>query len=280
MLSVITVVFNGERFIEDCIKNVIELACSDVEHIIVDGGSTDRTVEIIKSSAQKYSHIRWISEKDRGQSDALNKRVAMAKGEILGILDYDDFYQPNVLNRVSQIFKTLPDMSLLVGNTNLRDETGITEVITPKNLDTISLLAWRIHSVPVCASSYFYHKSLHKKLGDYNIDDHYAMDLDFLIRAVQVANIKYVNEIWANRRHIACTKTVSHIESGEQPIYVEPLLARYRQELPRHQQFQIAICRSVDIVVRLIHIIRYKPQQLLSKIKEKLSFYSRKRHIA
>jgi glycosyltransferase involved in cell wall biosynthesis len=86
-----TPVYNGQRFIEFCIKNVIDQHCSHAEHIIVDGGSTDGTVEIIKSYAEKYPHIRWISEKDNGQSDAMNKGISMAKGEILGVLNVDDF---------------------------------------------------------------------------------------------------------------------------------------------------------------------------------------------
>lgn len=77
MLSIITPVFNGKRFIEFCIKNVSEQNCPDAEHIIVDGGSTDGTVEIVKSYADKYPHIRWISKKDRGQSDAMNKGMLL-----------------------------------------------------------------------------------------------------------------------------------------------------------------------------------------------------------
>jgi len=80
MISIITPVYNGERFIDSCIRVVIDQACLDFEHIIIDGGSTDRTVEIIKQYAEKYSHIRWISEKI-SQSDAMNKGIA--RGEIL-----------------------------------------------------------------------------------------------------------------------------------------------------------------------------------------------------
>ena len=87
MLSIITPVLNGEQFIESCIKVVIDQSCPDCEHIIIDGNSKDRTVEIIKHYASKYSHIRWISENDKGQSDAMNKGIRMARGEIIGILN-------------------------------------------------------------------------------------------------------------------------------------------------------------------------------------------------
>lgn len=122
MISIVTPVYNGEAFIESCIKVAIAQNCSDIEHIIVDGGSSDRTVEIIKNYARNYPHIRWISEKDKGQSDAMNKGISMAKGDILAILNVDDFYEPNVLNRIVEIFKTLPEPSLLVGNCNILGE--------------------------------------------------------------------------------------------------------------------------------------------------------------
>lgn len=72
MISVITPVYNGESFIESCIKIVIEQNCSNVEHIIVDGGSQDGTVDIIRKYADQYAHIPWLSEPDKGQSDAMN----------------------------------------------------------------------------------------------------------------------------------------------------------------------------------------------------------------
>jgi len=103
MISIITPVY-GERFIDSCIRVVIDQACLDFEHIIIDGGSTDRTVEIIKQYAEILTHPVDF-RKDNGQSDAMNKGIAMAKSLILNV---DDFYEPDVLNRISEIFKALP----------------------------------------------------------------------------------------------------------------------------------------------------------------------------
>ncbi|MEC4816347.1 MAG: glycosyltransferase family 2 protein, partial [Scytonema sp. PMC 1069.18] len=174
MISVVTPVYNGEKFIESCIKVVIAQNCPDVEHIIVDGGSKDGTVEIIKQYAQKYSHIRWISEKDKGQSDAMNKGIAMAQGEILAILNVDDYYEPNVLNRVSEIFKTLPEPSLLVGNCNVwNDEGRIIHLNKPSKLEFSELLLIPYKNYfPMNPSAYFYHISLHQKIGFYKIEEH------------------------------------------------------------------------------------------------------------
>jgi glycosyltransferase involved in cell wall biosynthesis len=243
MISVITPVYNGERFIESCIKVVIDQACPNVEHIIIDGGSTDRTVEIIKQYAQKYSHIRWVSEKDKGQSDAMNKGIAMAKGEIIGILNVDDFYEPNVLNRVLEIFKPLPEQSLLVGNCNLwNDEGKLIWVNKPAKLKLEDLLLGiKVNPFPVNPSAYFYHASLHQKVGLYKVDEQYAMDLDFLLKAIQVATVKYVDEIWGNYRQIEGTKTHTEMKNGQNYRRLEVFMKAYRKDLPLLQRWQVAI---------------------------------------
>src|SRR5690349_17489667 len=123
-ISIITPVYNSERFIESCVRSVVEQNCADVEHLIIDGGSTDRTMEIVKSYADRHPHIRWLSEKDKGQSDAMNKGLRLARGSLIGFLNADDFYEPGALPAARQILETLPEPSLLIGNCNVIDETG------------------------------------------------------------------------------------------------------------------------------------------------------------
>ncbi len=180
-LSVITPVFNGMRFIESCILNVIEQDCPEAEHIIVDGGSTDEApAEIIKHYADIYGHIRWVSETDKGQSDAMKKQFLIAQGDILGFLNVDDFYEPNVLCRIIELFKTLPEPILLVGNCHrLNDQGEIYEENKPSNLGITDLvLGWNINPCPVNPSQYFYHKSLHQIIGNYKVDEHFTLDMD------------------------------------------------------------------------------------------------------
>lgn len=242
MISIITPVYNGDRFIESCIKNVIEQNCSDVEHIIVDGGSTDRTLKIIKRYASRYPHIRWFSGKDRGQSDAMNKGVAAAKGTILSFLNVDDFYEPNTLNRVLELFKDLPEPSLLVGNCNVwGDEGKILEVNKPDKLTLSELLMGpHVNQYPLNPSAYFYHKSLHQRIGLYKVDEHYAMDIDFLFRAVQAATVHYKDETWGNYRKIEGTKTANDIENGQNLQRIDRLIQRYKKNLPLVQQWYVA----------------------------------------
>jgi glycosyltransferase involved in cell wall biosynthesis len=242
VISVVTPVHNGERFIASCIQGVMNQECSDLEHIIVDGGSSDRTPTIIQQYADQHSHIRWISESDRGQSDAMNKGIALAKGDIIAMLNVDDYYEPDVLNRVRRIFQTLPEPSLLVGNCQIWDTQGNPQFINkPKKLKlTDILLGPSVNPFPLNPSAYFYHKSLHHQIGLYHLDEHYTMDVDFLLRAVQVANVQYVDQIWGNYRQIAGTKTMDDIHSGQSTQRVDRLMQQYRQQLPWLQRCYVA----------------------------------------
>lgn len=252
MISVITPVLNGERFIEACIQVVIDQACPDAEHIVVDGGSQDRTVEIIQWHALKYPHIRWISEPDRGQSDALNKGIGLARGSILSILNVDDYYEPDVLNRISEIFTSLPEPSLLVGNCNVWDDRGdLWYVNKPSHLKlTDLLLGWDVHPHPVNPSAYFYHASLHNKIGRYKEDMQVGQDLPFLLSAVQVATVKYVDDVWGNYRMIEGTLTFNAWKSGEGEERKERIVEAYLKELCLTQRLEFVVKREYHNVRR------------------------------
>jgi len=268
MLSIITPVYNSERFIAACIETVIGQQCSDLEHIMIDGGSTDRTVEIMQQYADRYPHIRWQSEPDRGQSDAMNKGIAMARGDVMGLLNVDDSYEPNVLNTIVDRFKTLPEPTLLVGNCNIWDDAGrLIEVNRPTKLGLFDLVTGvNVHPYPCNPAAYFYHTSLHQKIGFYALDDHYAMDLDFVLKAVQVANVVYVNETWGNYRRLEGTKTVNDMKNGQMNQRVLHLLKRYRKDLPLQQQMQLA---WRDRWLTAAYFLK-RPQALPDAVKAKL----------
>jgi glycosyltransferase involved in cell wall biosynthesis len=215
LISIITAVYNGERFIESCIQTVLKQNFQSAEHVIIDGASNDRTVEIIKRYAYLYPHIRWISEKDKGQSDALNKAIDLARGEILGVLNVDDYYEPGVLNRIEHIFNGLTVPSFVVGNCYVRDDKGkLLYENRPKRLKiTDLLLGWSYCPHPVNPSAYFYHKSLHDMIGKYQVDSQ-IQDLPFILSAVQAANVVYIDEFWGNFRKYDGTLTVKDQNLG------------------------------------------------------------------
>jgi glycosyltransferase involved in cell wall biosynthesis len=212
-ISVLTPCFQAERFIEECIESVAAQECSNVEHVIIDGGSTDRTVATLERMASRYRHVRWISEHDRGQSDALNKGVQMLRSPILGVLNVDDRYEPGVLGRIVELFKGLPEPSLVVGNCNVWDDAGtLIAVNRPRDLRLRALLFGAQY--PWNPSSYFYHAALHASAGPYDVNDHYCMDLDFLLRAVRVASVHYHDEMWGNFHLHRGTKTHLSMQAG------------------------------------------------------------------
>jgi glycosyltransferase involved in cell wall biosynthesis len=232
LISIITPVYNGVAFIRACIKAVSNQNCPDAEHVIVDGGSTDGTLKIIEELAPECPHLRWISESDKGQSDAMNKGINLAKGEIIGILNVDDFYEPNIFDRISEIFKSLPEPSLLVGNCNILDSKDrINKVNKPNKLNLNDIIMLR-HPFPLNPSAYFYHKSLHERIGLYNVDEHFMMDLEFILKAVRSANAKYIDEIWGNHRQVQGSKTVTLKRKGQHSQYLLDFLAKQRKKLP------------------------------------------------
>lgn len=213
-ISVVTPVFNGERFIERCLQEVIKQDCRNLEHIIMDGGSKDRTVEIIKDYAARYPHIRWRSAKDNGQSNAMNKAIREAKGDVLSILNADDYYEPEVLNKVQERFRTMPVPSLLVGNCRIVDESGNLKWINKPDVRFFQILQpWR-YMMPMNPVAYFYHRALHDRIGLYDENNHYAMDMDFLLKAIPASHVKYVDETLGNMRMYPGTKTHDSFADG------------------------------------------------------------------
>jgi glycosyltransferase involved in cell wall biosynthesis len=264
VISVITPVYNGERFISSCIQGVMNQKCSDLEHIIVDG-----TTAIIQHYADQYPHIRWISEGDRGQSDAMNKGIALAKGDIIALLNVDDYYEPHVLNRVRRVFQTLPEPSLLVGNCHIWDDAGrLVDINQPKKLKlTDLLLGQNFNPFPLNPSAYFYHRSLHDLIGGYRVDDHYSMDVDFLFRAVQVAHLQYVDQVWGNYRLIAGTKTFGDCATGENAVRLERLMNQYRRALPWGQRSRFLIRYAGYKALERLQYFAQRPQEIIPKLR-------------
>jgi len=277
MISIITPVYNGEKFIRSCLDSIIKQNCSTLEHIIVDGDSQDNTVAIIREYAEKYNHIRWISEKDQGQSDAMNKGIRMAKGDVIGILNVDDYYESNLLNHIQTIFEdNLPEPSLIYGNCNVWNQNNnLLFLNKPGEMTLVKLL---IRSrlgknkqldfyYPVNPSAYFYHKSLHEEIGYYDIDEHYSMDFDFLIKTVKSsAHVKYFDETWGNFRHLPGTKTYSDKATGTSRSRITKGVQKYMVNLSFSERLQVSLGK---LNFRIQYFLAY-PERLSEVIQRKI----------
>ena len=273
-LSILTAVYNGKRHIESCLDSISGQECPQVEHIIIDGGSTDGTIDVIRHYASKHNHIRWVSEPDHGQSEALNKAIAMARGEILGILNVDDYYCERVFNKVVLTFSNLPKPSILVGNCNVWDSNGVLSYVNRPRWMRLNdlLLGSVINPYPVNPSAYFYHASIHDLVGPYDENDDYTMDLDFLLRGVQVAHVEYVDEVWGNFLLGDGTKTKQDIIDGNLFTRQNMLMDKYRRQLPRWEQIMIRLARrfySTRVFFPVAYFSRY-PEEAPWRLRKRL----------
>ncbi|MAM27953.1 MAG: hypothetical protein CMC13_02930 [Flavobacteriaceae bacterium] len=176
-ISVLTPSYNAGKYLKTSIESVLNQTYTNWEHIVVDGQSTDNTVDILKS----YSHINWISENDRGQSDAMNKAFRMSTGDIIIYLNADDYFYEDAFQVIVDVFKNQNEVDMVVGNLYV-DKEGI---MIPNTNSTIS---WKDLSIlrgrfPLNPVSYCYKRYVQEKIGDFPINEHYTMDYWFLLRA-------------------------------------------------------------------------------------------------
>lgn len=209
LLSIVVPTRNGEEFIAQALDSVVSQNYPHLEVIIVDGLSTDSTLNIAKQYALKYPFITIVSESDSGQSDALNKGIKLARGEILGLLNDDDFYQRGIFQEVINEFKNVDFPSLIIGNCQVynKDLEPI-KYQAPKHLGLEYFIYGRqLH--PANPTQYFYHRKIHDIIGPYPESDHLAMDLWFYLECCsnRQINLKYVDKHWGNFRVYPGTKT-------------------------------------------------------------------------
>src|SRR5580704_9036975 len=125
-LSIVTPSLNQGTFIGEALLSVHSQNYGSLEHLVIDGGSSDITISILRRYAdeERWSHLHWISEPDRGQGDALNKGFSRTKGDVVGWLNSDDRYRPGCFERVVEVFQKYPEVDVVYGDYTCIDETG------------------------------------------------------------------------------------------------------------------------------------------------------------
>jgi glycosyltransferase involved in cell wall biosynthesis len=237
--SIITPAMNSSKFIDNCIRNVAEQGEAVEEHIVADGGSTDGTVERIMELANTYSHVKLLKGPDLGQSDALNKASEIATGDVIGILNVDDFYEKGAVSEALNVIDRIRGPCFVAGNCRVIDENGATTMWNrPIDLRLEALLlGWPYAFYPHNPSAYFYTRQVHKLVGGYDVEDHYAMDLTFILACVATVPAKYVNSHWGNFRLAAGCKTFEDRELGSRRV--RDIIERHRRQLSLVQKIRM-----------------------------------------
>lgn len=191
--SIITVCLNRAAFIETAIQSVMAQEYDDLEHIMIDGGSTDGTLEILK----KYPHLRVVSEPDEGVYDAFNKGIALARGEVINFLNSDDRWENGFLPAVAETFKKNPDLEIITTNAFVCRRNDENEWIVKKKLPALSggdQFFTELQNRGPAINAWFIRKTLFSKIGVFNDSYHYSGDTDFCLRAgFRGARIKPLN---------------------------------------------------------------------------------------
>lgn len=205
LVSVVTNSYNYGGFIEDTLLSVMNQDHPRIEHIVVDGGSTDNTIEILKKYENKYD-LKWISEPDEGQSNAINKGLKMSSGEIIGWLDSDDVYfDKHCISYVAETFGDFPDVDVIYGNDVLIDANNVifrARRFPEWNYEKV-LRRFYI-SQP---ATFFRRRVIEANSMDESLK--FAMDLELFLRIGKNSKVRHANRLLAGTRVHRDRKSIS-----------------------------------------------------------------------
>ena len=229
-VSIITPNFNKAEYLEETILSVLTQDYPNLEYIVVDGGSTDGSLEIIKRHADRID--KWVSEKDRGQSDAINKGFAMAGGEVVAWLNSDDLYFPQAVSLAMSRFMADPDLAFLYGDgvllTASGDFLGYVPQVEP--FDRFRLLNQYNY---IMQPATFFKKRVLDSLGYLDLGLNFVMDWDLWCRFAQTGHrFLYEPALLAADRQYTGTKT--RAGGGERLAEMRSMLAKYKDSLWPH----------------------------------------------
>ena len=230
-ISIVTPSYNQGQFIEETIRSVLLQGYPNLEYMIVDGGSSDESVDIIKKYEQWLAY--WVTEPDRGQSHAVNKGLEVAEGEILAYLNSDDLYAPNCLTPVSNYFSTHPEAKMVYGDCYLINEAGDKFGSYPAEgyenfLDLVDYQYYGKLIIP--QPTVFWRKEIIKTVGLLNENYELAMDYEYWLRCAFKYNLHYIN------RYLACYRVRTTTKTGmfryKQILEVKAASSKYWDHLP------------------------------------------------
>jgi len=196
LVTIVTPSYNQGRFLEAAIRSVLEQDYPNIEYFVVDGASTDNSVEIIKKYAGQITW--WVSEKDSGQAEAINKGLWRAKGEIVGWLNSDDVYLPGAVSAAVAAFRSSPAAAVVYGDALAIDADGKSfNVMRARQYSLADLMAFNI----ICQPAAFMRRSVLERVNYLDPAYHLLMDNLLWMNMARIAPIVYVPQTWAAARY-------------------------------------------------------------------------------
>ena len=232
LVSIITPSFNQASYLEQTIQSVLSQDYPRLEYLVVDGASTDGSVDIIKKYADRLAY--WVSEKDSGQAEAINKGMARAQGEIVAWLNSDDTYLPGVVSAAVKAFDANPEAVLVYADMLAVNERGqTTNKLKVQQLTLEDLLCFQIIGQPAV----FMRRAAFEHAGGLDLTFHFLLDHLLWIRIAQQGRIVHVNQTWSAARYHAAAKNRAKasefgreafriLESVERDDHLAPVLAK------------------------------------------------------
>jgi len=194
-ISVITVTFNSEKTVKDTIESVLKQKYQDYEYWVIDGGSKDNTVDIIKEYEPKFEgKMRWVSEKDKGMYDGINKGIRMATGDVVGIINSDDFYhRDDIFDVIVKSFEGNPKVQAIYGDVRFVNPDNLEKTVRYYSSKHWKPWRFRFGFMPA-HPTFFTYKENFEKYGYYQYDYHIAADYELLIRHLYTNKVpaKYI----------------------------------------------------------------------------------------
>lgn len=259
-ISIITPLLNSRPWIRECVESVARQSVKDCEHLVIDGGSSDGTINELERLAREHPHLRWHSSIDRGQSDAMNFGFLASTGSIIGFLNADDYFADNALASVLEALASNPEADIVVGNLVIINNEG--SMLLRSSIRMIDLLFYQSYKWPLNPSCYFYRRQVQHVVGPFPIDEHFVMDYWFLLRAFRDFKSVRIDTVLGSFRIHDHNKSQlernigNRLESRKREFLLE------RKSLPWRLLWQLlnAVLTSKVMMLRLL---RYSKRSLL-----------------
>jgi glycosyltransferase involved in cell wall biosynthesis len=209
-VSVITPSYNQASYIRHTIDSVLTQDYPNIEYFVFDGGSTDGTIEILDSYSDP--RMKWVSQPDKGQSDAINQGLQAANGDIMTFINSDDILLPGVISFVVRYFELHTDVDLIHGDTEYIDRDGnLLKVVRSMPYDIVRHLCMQF---PFVQQGTFWRRCVYERVGEFDADMHYSFDADYWIRVyLDGCRIEYVPGVRSQFRLHETSKSISLVEN-------------------------------------------------------------------